>query len=258
MVVSFYTKNTPYADQKPVLEASCAKYGIDCEITAREDRGLWSKNCCQKPAFLREKLKEHKRPLVWTDIDSIFLQKPAFFDSCKEEFSIYIDPNADYTQRHKVLTGTIFMRPTPKVFTLLDLWEQACVDALKTNPSVWDQTCLRDVLQKNPRIVEKKDLPRTYILTCDIDPLLYKEWSQERVLQMIFEKQYREENIHPKDAVILHYRASRLYRWMIDNNMNKDQVLDLDMKARLFDKVSQREVHENFLPFFLAESQEEE
>lgn len=273
LVVSYYTKNTPYEQHKSVLVDSCKKHNIDYDIVGIDDQGLWSKNCCYKPKLLREKLQEHKRPLIWTDIDSIFLQKPLFFDTCQEDFAIYTNKKYDITDKRRVFAGTFFMRPTEAVDRLLEQWEQECIKQLKKDSQTWDQACLRDVLLQSS--VKQGDLPLEYALSISVemDPLLYKKISYDSLVQRVLESKSLKMRVN--DVVIIHYQISRLYAGVIDKDTNKmqgselyqwivgedvdltkqDQAQKQELKGRLCDKLEEDEIHENFLMNFMQEDQ---
>lgn len=250
LVVSFYTKNTPYAEKKDLLQESCKQFDIPCEITGVPNRGSWSKNCCYKPIFIREKLKEHKRPLIWTDIDSLFLQKPVFFDSCSKEFAIHSDSKA--INKSKTPSGTLYLRPTESVFRLLDLWEEFCQKALKTENRVVDDICLQEVFSQYPNLVDWENLPKSYMFMCNFHFLLEKKYSYQKAREKIYQYPYPK-GIDIHQAIILHYSAFCLYGRMVDHGISLQEALLQETQAYLAHKVSLQEIHSNLFSSFMEE-----
>lgn len=167
IIVSFYTAGTHYEQEAHALIASAQKFGLDYDITAVPNRGSWSANCCFKPEFLLAKLEQHQRPLVWTDADSVFMQKPVLFDECRADVGLRINDYVPNDDKAKILTGTIFVNNTPSAKKLLQLWKKECERNLTNQDMVFDQVCLRKVILHYPTIVEIKRLPASYVYIVD-------------------------------------------------------------------------------------------
>ncbi len=198
LVVSYYTEGTPYEKEAKDLIASCEKFGLEYEVVGVPSRGSWSANCCYKPEYLLAKLDEHKRPLIWTDVDSVFVQNPEIFYNCGADVALRINDHLPIENKAKILTGTFFINNTASGRKLLQLWKKECERLLVKEEMVFDQVCLRKVILHYPTIVEIKRLPATYVTIVD----------------------------HPEDkkslggdAVVVHYQASRLYQKMVDEEV---------------------------------------
>jgi hypothetical protein len=91
LVISYYTKDTPYEQEVQRLISSCQTFSIEAQIEPRPSLGSWEKNCAQKASFILQKLREVKRPVLWVDADAVFLRAPDFreFDDC--DFSVRIN-----------------------------------------------------------------------------------------------------------------------------------------------------------------------
>ena len=197
LVISYYTEGTLYEKEAVDLIASCEKFGLEYEISAVPNLGSWSANCCYKPEFILKKLEEHKRPVIWTDIDSVFVKKPELFDECYADVAMRINDHVPVEDRAKILSGTLFFNDTPSAKKLLQLWQKECERHIAKGGMVFDQVCLRKVVLHYPTIVEMKRLPVSYVMIVD-NP---------------------EDKKYPEDAVIVHYQASRLYQKIIDNEV---------------------------------------
>ncbi len=199
LVVSYYTVGTPYEKEAIHLASSCLKLGIDHEIIPVPSLGSWSANCCYKPQFLLDLLEKHNRPLIWTDIDSVFVKKPIFFETCKADIALKIHHSLPNDAKSKILTGTFFINNTPKAKQLLAFWKDACELDLKTTPLLFDQAILAKILFEKIPEISIAELPAGYIAIKDHPDTL---------------------KIPESEIYILHYQASRLYQKMIDGDLS--------------------------------------
>lgn len=76
IVVSFYTKGTVYEQEAIKLMASLQALNLDYDVQEISDKGSWRANVGYKPTFLLEMLNKHKQPIMWTDIDNVFIKRP--------------------------------------------------------------------------------------------------------------------------------------------------------------------------------------
>lgn len=120
IVVSYYTKNTPYEEEVQGLIESCHTFGIEYCIEGIEDRGNWEENCAIKPYFIKEKLLELKRPLLWVDADAVFLQKMQFEEFMFFDLSIFKEEKKD--PRFCVRSGTVYINATEKGIQAAESW----------------------------------------------------------------------------------------------------------------------------------------
>lgn len=198
LFVSYFTEKTLYEKESSDLIASLKKFGLEYDVCAVPNFGSWSANCCHKPQFLLDMLEKHNRPLVWTDIDSVVVKEPIFFDDCYADVALRINDQVDPDDKAKVLTGTFFVNNTPSAKKLLQLWKKECERSLAKGGMVFDQVCLRKVILHYPTIVEMKRLPASYVTIVD-NPKHIKEVGE--------------------NAVIVHYQASRLNQKIMDNEV---------------------------------------
>ncbi len=217
LVVSYYTIGTPYEKEASHLASSCSKFNIDYEIIPVPNLGSWSANCCYKPKFLLELLQKYNRPLIWTDVDSVFVNKPTFFDTCKADIAVKIHHLLPNDAKSKILTGTLFINNTSKAADLLSFWEAACSIELKTDPQLFDQAILAKVLFEKIPEISIAELPSGYIAIKDHPETL---------------------KLPPNEIFILHYQASRLYQKIIDGDLSPsltDWLSPEELKSLRFD-----------------------
>jgi len=189
LFVSYYTSDFGYEKEAKALLSSAKALDLPIEIEPLSSRGSWEKNCSIKPSFLLKKLEESHRPLVWIDADARLLKPPLLFDSIKAELAFRMHTHLPLDHPSKVLTGTLYLKPTEKVKRLLICWEKLC----KKNGG-WDQIAFKEALLKeNPSNFAL--LPEAYCAIFDKTSLLKEE------------------------IVILHTQASRLLKKIVDQEV---------------------------------------
>lgn len=191
LIVSYYTKNSSYEQEALFLKCSCEKLHLNYHIEGIPSRGSWSENCCFKPTFLKEQLLKHKRDLLWVDCDAILVKPPYIFSNAVEDIGFKYIEEASSDHPSKVMTGTLFLKYTPKVIELLEKWEAGCKQALKEDESAWDQTVLRDLFSQKKGDYSLLKLPKSY---CQV----YDKIQSREELQA---------------SVIIHFQASRLTKY---------------------------------------------
>ncbi len=192
IIVSYYTKDTLYEIQVKDLIQSCETLGLAHDIVGIETLGSWSKNCCFKPAFLLSKLMEHRRPIVWTDADSVVMRQPELFLGMGADMAVHMREHLPKDDVAKVLSGTIFINYTSRSKRLLKLWILECKRHMEGKALPLDQEALRDVIYHYPHGAVVESLPEAY---CHI-----------------FDKSECEK------AVFVHYQASRIERVLNEEN----------------------------------------
>ncbi|HUD01609.1 MAG TPA: putative nucleotide-diphospho-sugar transferase [Rhabdochlamydiaceae bacterium] len=164
LVISFYTKDTPYQLDAHHLTASCQKFGIEHHIEGINSYGSWELNCAFKPFFIAEKLMAFKRPVLWVDVDAVFVQKPKSLKVFEKDFAVYSQADLSYDHPSKVRSGTVFINHTERGFHFLKTWAQECqtllIDPARTE-EFWDQIALRNVYLSQKKNLGR--LPLSYI-----------------------------------------------------------------------------------------------
>ncbi len=197
LVVSYYTKDTLYQLEAHNLIASCEKWDIPHHVEAIDSFGSWELNCCYKPFFLISKLEEFKRPLLWIDIDAVFLKKPVFLPEFEGDMAVRLHPSLPNHHPSKVISNSIFINATPPAQTLLKMWAAQCYREL-SNPDrkeeYWDQIGLRDVILAHAGKARVAPLNLAYAAI----------------------HEHPEDQKNVLDPVVMHYQASRRYKKMIN------------------------------------------
>lgn len=177
LVVSFFTKNTPYEKEAEEFIASCKTFGIEHEVEALESRGSWDLNCALKPRFLLQKLKEKKRPLLWVDIDGRFLQPLCAHDWDGCDFSLRVNAHLPEDDPNTFYAATVYCSYEPRTVQLVEEWMLQCErDLAKSDRTVevWDQQVLQNVLARFPE-VRFRELPWKFAKVFDADSGILSE-----------------------------------------------------------------------------------
>lgn len=170
MVVSFYTKDTPYALEVQNLIASCEQFGIKIDVEGIPSYGSWELNCAYKPFFILERLKRHRRPLLWVDADAIFVSMLKQSDAFTADLAVCINDSCAIDHPSKVMSGTIFIAATKEAEELLRLWCCECQKLLLQEgrtSEFWDQEALRNAIFSCPHSARVAKLPPEYIKIFD-------------------------------------------------------------------------------------------
>ncbi len=149
LVVSFYTRNTPYEWYAKNLIDSCKKFGLEYDIEGIETAGSWELNCAFKPLFLLQKLQEHKRSLLWVDADAVFVQKPMWIPSFTGDIAVRIYSQCPTNHPSKINSATVYLNATESGEQLVKLWAKEGLEQIKSRErkeEFWDQIALKDVL----------------------------------------------------------------------------------------------------------------
>ena len=150
LIISYYTKNTPYEQEVENLRDSCKRFSIECLIEGIPDLGDWVKNCAYKPYFLKQKMEELKRPLLWVDADAVFLRPLCFEEFMFAPMAICQHAGVE-DPSFAVHAGTIYINASKEGVEALNLWCYYCEEVVKKSnciPSFLDQIGLF-LLSKN-------------------------------------------------------------------------------------------------------------
>ena len=155
IVVAFYTKQTPYAEEVKGLQRTCDEHGIHCHIKGYRNRGKWVKNAAIKPEFLLDMMDIHPdKNIVYIDADARIKRYPELFDTMNADVGVHWRKRGG--GRQELLSGTIFLSPAAK--PLVRAW----AEAQQLVPEKWDQHVLEEVLKRWPHPLKVVDLPPTY------------------------------------------------------------------------------------------------
>lgn len=140
-----------YVTQAEKLKASCHQLNIPIEMEC---------SSALQPEFILKKLRELNTPVLWVEPTAQLMKVP--HAECLEEcdFSVRVEEFLPKTHQARVLTHTVFARPTAEVMQLMQEW---IVECKKGNPAA-----LRDALARHPQLCFRA-LPLSFskIFHCD-------------------------------------------------------------------------------------------
>ncbi|NGX37023.1 MAG: hypothetical protein K1000chlam2_00173 [Chlamydiae bacterium] len=152
VIISFYTANTPYQLEVQNLIASCEKFGLEVAIEGVESFGSWELNCAYKPFFILQKLEELNQPLLWVDADGVFARAPTWQAAFEADLAVRMDEGLAADHPSKVISSTVFVRPSEAGKRLVREWIGKCHEILldpARKEEFWDQIALREAIAKN-------------------------------------------------------------------------------------------------------------
>lgn len=136
LIVSFFTPDWEYEAHSRRLARECDDLGLEHRIERKESRGGYIQNSCIKPFFIRDCLREEKRPVLWVDVDGSIFKKPVFF--LDENFDFQARKMDPRYRRRIWHVGTMWFNPTPATLSFVDAWCSRTGDM--TDESALDQT----------------------------------------------------------------------------------------------------------------------
>jgi len=172
--ISFFTKK--YASLAQRLIDSFRKFGLDYCVEELPDDGAWYKNVNKKPVFIRNRIFEFNRPIVYIDADAEIVEYPKLFFELDCDFAYWL---CERRGGNVSAGGTLYF--TPKALGFIDAWIAVCL-----NTGANEQDALWHVIKSGFDI-------KTHLL-----PLEYCQ---------IFDWK-----IQTEKPVIIHHQASRKFR----------------------------------------------
>ncbi len=191
LVVSFYTKNTPYEKEAEGLAKSCDAHGIRYCIEGVTLTDDWHANTLYKPTFLKEQLEKHDQSLLWVDCDARFRKVPIFRSG--GDLVVYTNSQVSKEDWRRFRSSCFLICPTQSGKTFVNRW---IYEVQKETIKHGDQEAFVNVINASGDICMRQ-LPLGYVYISDLDP-------------------------EPEELFIHHFQASRLYQ----NCLNKDVPCD--------------------------------
>lgn len=178
VVVSFYTRNTPYEEQARGLVESIERLdGVPYCVVGIESAGSWEANCSLKPSFILQCLQELQRPVLWVDADARLNARPAVPEAF--DFAVHKYDGWEFA------SGTVYFAYNERSVRLLERW----IELSRLRPLIWDQMLLDQAWAD-----------------CVRDGRLVTGWLPEPYTH-IFDNPAAE--AHRAAPVVTHYQASR-------------------------------------------------
>ncbi len=180
LVVSFYTDDPYYSNEVLGLKRTCQQFDMEYDIECLPSSGSWTANCAMKGPFLKRKMQQHNRPLLWLDADALVLQKPEMFDGFLYEFAAYWHKNVE------LISATLYFAPTVVSKTLLSMWAKLCED----DPGTWDQKSLQKAWERmgvaQPSTLRlHKGFCKTYNHSCDFPLYIQQNQASRRFKKLV-------------------------------------------------------------------------
>ena len=182
-IVSYYTKDTPYAQEVQGMKDSAERLDMfDLHILPVQNLGNWEANCQQKADVLCRVADALDYPFLYVDADARFQSVPHLFKyGIDKDYDIAVH----YFRGHELLSGTIWINPTLETKSVLEEWRIFN----KERPKEWDQRTLQRVINQSPKLRILR-LPCEYCYIFDLSQKYYPECN----------------------PTIVHYQASRKYK----------------------------------------------
>ena len=170
LIISFYTRKTPYEQEVKNLLMSCENFGLETAIEGIDSLGSWKNNVAVKPFYIRAALEKHKRPLIWIDADGVFLKKPDFTPFLSYDFSVRFMPLFEGDRRLALNAATLFVNNTLQGKKLVETWCERAEEVVKKEGTIdfLDQIALFDILAMD-REAKVLPLPVAYCKIYDLD-----------------------------------------------------------------------------------------
>jgi len=154
IIVSYYTKGTPYEEDADRLRKSARRFGYDSSIVGVNSVDSWEGNVNLKAGVVRRALDTHEEPILFLDADCWLKGPLPVFDDPKvplvldmpRQHRIHVGMFAN-AHKHRIWkhgcmwnSGVVYLRREEGVIKLLDKWQELC----EQRPTVWDQFSLQD------------------------------------------------------------------------------------------------------------------
>jgi hypothetical protein len=123
-VVSFYTPDWKYPEYAQSLVDDCKRLELDFAIESKLSTNTYVGNCNLKPYFIREKLQELKKPILWMDVDGSIVTRPALL-STTEIDNFDMAGNRSLTDASRIHVGSIWFNYTDITMEFVDTWCEA-------------------------------------------------------------------------------------------------------------------------------------
>lgn len=151
LIVSFYTRDWEYPQHAKRLKAECEQLGLEYCIEERPSRKGYLENTCIKPTFISEMLYEHRRPILWIDVDASIYKRPDFFWDLTADFAA---KRMAATRKRTWHVGTMWFNFTRDTIEFVDRW-------VKVTGEISDESALEATWQDFGWL-NAVDIPPTY------------------------------------------------------------------------------------------------
>lgn len=159
MIISYYTKDTPYEEQVQYLKTTLRRFNLDNDVVGIQNQGDWHKNTFYKPHFIKKMMDKHPdRSLVFVDADAKIRRNPVLFNDLDCDFACF------FLHGKELLSGTLYLGNTKGARYLVKKWLEEDSMYPKTH---MPQKNLRSVFDKIKGEIKWKALPVEYCMIFD-------------------------------------------------------------------------------------------
>lgn len=160
VIVSFYTKDTPYEAEAQELIKSLGDRPH--AVYERPNLGEWTRNTQQKAEVLQDALLDFPDDnIVWLDADARLVGDPVLFNELEGGDCDVAHGWLDYKGVSEVLSGTLWLRNTVPVLEMVGMWVHFNRQGVRP-----DQHTLARAIAKSHK-VESTRLPPEYCAIFD-------------------------------------------------------------------------------------------
>jgi len=171
IVISYYTKNTPYEEEVRGLVSSLKKFGLEHDIVPVDPQGTWQKNTRIKAGFIGKMIRKHRgKSLLWMDADSVMVNKPALIGLIDTDAAFYFRTTGGRVPRIRedceLISASMFFRANERTLLLTEMW----IEANRRNERDLEQHNLQGILPEWRRMGGTLSLlPQAYCKIFDSD-----------------------------------------------------------------------------------------
>jgi hypothetical protein len=120
-VVSFYTPDWKYPEYAQNLVDDCERLGLEYVIESKDSTNTYVGNCNLKPYFVRDKLQELKKPILWMDVDGSIITCPDLLVTPGID-SFDMAGNRSLTNTSRIHVGSIWFNYTDITMQFVNTW----------------------------------------------------------------------------------------------------------------------------------------
>lgn len=116
IIVSGFTKDTPYEIEAKNLQATLEAHGLPFDITGIKAKDSWRDNCRAMNHVILDAFEKHPdKDIIWLDADARVRKYPALFDDYRYDIGLYFPMWPPNSGKIECRTGTIYFKNTQPV-----------------------------------------------------------------------------------------------------------------------------------------------
>jgi hypothetical protein len=163
-ILSFYTNDWEYPKHAVRLKSECDFFGLESIIEELPSTG-YLQNCQKKPFYIRDKIKEIKKSVLWIDVDGSILKTPEHFLKLDETVDISLKSQILNRPDRKWHVGTVWLNYSEKNLNFLDMWCDVVTSYNSENKLIGDhsdESALNFLLDDNSLNLKIDCMPKEY------------------------------------------------------------------------------------------------